>query len=85
MDLEQLAVFLIIGGVAGWLAGLILKRGGIGVIGNIIVGVVGAVLGGFVFGAVGISAGGKWIGPLITATVGSIILLWVIGFVGKKK
>ena len=47
MELEQAVVFLVIGGIAGWLAGLILKRGGLGLIGNIIIGILGAILGGW--------------------------------------
>jgi len=85
MDLEQILVFIVIGGVAGWLAGLILKGGGFGIIGNIIVGVIGAVLGGWLFGVLGISLGGEWIGPIVTATVGAVILLFVIGLVKKKS
>lgn len=84
MTLEQTAVFLLIGAIAGWLAGLIMKGGGFGVLGNIIVGVIGAVLGGWLFGLLGISVGGKWVGPIITATVGAVVLLFVIGLIRKK-
>lgn len=84
MNVEQLIVFLLIGGVAGWLAGLIMKGGGFGIIGNIIVGILGAVLGGWVFGVLGISVGGEWIGPLVTALAGALLLLFLIGFIQKK-
>ena len=50
MNMEQLIVFLLIGGVAGWLAGQIMKGGGLSIIGNIVVGVIGAVLGVWIFG-----------------------------------
>ena len=56
MSAEQLVVLLIIGGVAGWLAGLILKTGGFGIIGNVIIGVIGAFLGGWLFGIGGAHA-----------------------------
>ena len=60
MEVEQIMVFLIIGGVAGWLAGLILKGGGgFGLIGNVVVGVLGAFFGGWLFSVLGISVGGE--------------------------
>ena len=83
MNAEQLLVFLVIGAVAGWLAGLIIKGGGLGLLGNIIVGVIGAVLGGWLFKVLGISVGGEWVGALITATVGAVVLLFVVGLVKK--
>ena len=84
MEIGQIVVFLVIGGVAGWLAGLLLKRGGFGIIGNVVVGIVGAVLGGWLFGVLGISVGGEWIGPIVTATVGAVVLLIVIGLIKKS-
>ena len=66
--------FLLIGIAAGWLAGQIMKGGGFGVLGDLIVGVIGALLGGFLFGLLGITAGGL-LGSLITATVGAIVLI----------
>ena len=84
MQLEQVIVFLVIGGVAGWLAGLILKGGGFGLLGNIIVGIVGAVVGGWIFSFMGLSVGGEWIGPIVTATVGAVVLLFVVGLIKKK-
>ncbi|MDE0770555.1 MAG: GlsB/YeaQ/YmgE family stress response membrane protein [Opitutaceae bacterium] len=83
MDLDQIIIFLIIGGVAGWLAGLIFKGDGFGILGNIVIGVLGAVLGGRLFGILGISFGGETIAPVITATVGAIVLLFLIGLVKK--
>lgn len=84
MNLEQLVVFLLIGGVAGWIAGLITKGGGFGIIGNIVAGVIGAALGGWIFGVLGISVGGKWVGPLVTATAGAVALLFAVGLFLKK-
>jgi len=84
MGLEQTIVFLVIGGVAGWLAGLILKGGGFGLVGNIVVGILGALLGGWLFKVLKISIGGEWVGPIVTATVGAVILLFVIGMIKKK-
>ncbi len=75
--------FLLIGAVAGWLAGLVMKGGGFGFWINIIVGVVGGVIGGWVFGLLRIEWGGT-IGSLVTAFVGAIILLYIATLVKKK-
>jgi len=82
MDIKNLIITLLIGALAGWLAGKIMKGKGFGAIGNMVVGILGAVLGGFLFGLLGISAGG-FIGSLITATVGAIVLLYVVSFIKK--
>jgi uncharacterized membrane protein YeaQ/YmgE (transglycosylase-associated protein family) len=83
MDLQQTIVFLVIGAVAGLLAGLIIKGGGFGLVGNIIVGVLGAVIGGWLFKLLKISIGGEWLGPIVTATAGAVVLLVVIGLIKK--
>lgn len=74
--------FLLIGAVAGWLAGQLMKGRGFGILGNILVGVIGAVIGGFLFKQFGISAGGL-IGSLITAFVGAVLLLFIVGLIKK--
>jgi len=66
--------FILIGIAAGWLAGQIMKGGGFGLVGDLIVGVIGALLGGFLFGLLGLAATGL-LGSLITATVGSMVLI----------
>lgn len=73
----NLLIFLIIGAIAGWLAGMLVKGGGNGLLVNIVVGIIGAVIGGSLFGLVGVSSGGL-IGSIITATIGAVILLFVI-------
>ena len=75
--------FLLIGLVAGWLAGQIMKGGGFGLIGDLIVGVIGALLGGFLFGLLGLSAGGGLIGSLVVATVGAIVLLLLLRLIKR--
>lgn len=75
--------FILIGLVAGWLAGKIVKGGGFGVLGDIIVGVVGALLGGFLFSSLGASAGGGLLGSILVATVGAVILLLLARLVKK--
>ena len=75
--------FLLIGGVAGWLAGLIMKGKGFGILANIIVGIIGGIIGGWVFGVLGIG-GESLIWSLITALVGAIILLFIVSLFKKK-
>ncbi|MBW5799818.1 GlsB/YeaQ/YmgE family stress response membrane protein [Halomonas elongata] len=78
----SIIAWLIIGGLAGWIAGNIMRGGGFGLLGNIGVGIVGAVVGGFLFSLLGLSSGG-FIGSLVTAVVGAVVLLWVIAKVKK--
>jgi uncharacterized membrane protein YeaQ/YmgE (transglycosylase-associated protein family) len=75
--------FILIGICAGWLAGQIMKGGGFGVAGDLVVGVIGALLGGWLFGLLGLSVGGGLIGALITATVGAIVLLLLLRLVRR--
>ena len=74
----EILYFVLIGAVAGWLAGTLVRGGGFGLIGDIVVGVLGAVLGGFVFGALGIAPGAGMVGSLVVATVGAVILIVVV-------
>lgn len=82
MTFTGLLIFLAIGAVAGWLAGTIMKGGGFGLVGNIIIGIIGAMIGGHVFAMMGLSAGGL-IGSIITATVGAILLIYIIRLIRK--
>ncbi|MEM8648932.1 MAG: GlsB/YeaQ/YmgE family stress response membrane protein [Pseudomonadota bacterium] len=70
-----LIVFLVLGGLAGFIADKVMKRGN-GLLMNVLIGIAGSFVGGFLSGIVGISAGG-FVGNLIIATVGAIIFLWV--------
>ncbi|MET0277334.1 MAG: GlsB/YeaQ/YmgE family stress response membrane protein [Pseudorhodoplanes sp.] len=80
MGIESLIVWLIVGGVAGWLAGLIVKGYGFGIIGNIVVGIVGAFIAGWLLPRLGITIGTGIIAAIIHAMIGAIILLVIIGF-----
>ena len=84
MNPQELVIFLAIGAVAGWLAGMLMKKGGFGLIGNIIVGILGAIVGGFVFDFLGIRIGGDLIGSIITATAGAALLLFLVGIFKKR-
>jgi len=82
MDFRQFVIFLIVGGLAGWICGLITKGRGFGFLGNIIVGIIGAFLGGFLFRLVGIHAD-LFIGQLIFAVVGALIFVYLLRFIKK--
>jgi uncharacterized membrane protein YeaQ/YmgE (transglycosylase-associated protein family) len=69
--------FLLVGLIAGWLAGKLTKGSGFGVLGDIVIGVIGAFVGGFLFRLVGLSAGGT-IGSIIVATVGAVVLVLIV-------
>ena len=78
MPIAALIIFLLIGAVAGWLAGLIVKGGGFGLFGNMVVGIIGAFLAGWLLPRVGFALGGGLIGAVIHATIGAVILLLVV-------
>ncbi len=82
MDAQSLILFLVIGLAAGWLAGLIMKGGGFGLVGDLVVGVIGALLGGWLFSLLGISLGGI-IGSLVMALVGAMVLLFLVRLIKK--
>lgn len=81
MGLEALLLALIVGAVAGWLAGVVVKGGGFGLIGNIAVGIVGALVSGWLFPTLGFSLGGGWLGAILSAAIGAIIVLVLIRIV----
>ncbi|HEY5783133.1 MAG TPA: GlsB/YeaQ/YmgE family stress response membrane protein [Lysobacter sp.] len=78
----QLLIFLLIGALAGWLAGVIMKGRGFGVIGNIVIGVIGAFLGGWLLPKLGLHLGGD-VGTFIAALIGALILLFIVGLVKR--
>ncbi|MUL85474.1 MULTISPECIES: GlsB/YeaQ/YmgE family stress response membrane protein [unclassified Mycolicibacterium] len=75
--------YIIIGAIAGWIAGKIVKGGGEGILMNIVIGVAGALIGGFLLSFFLNTAGGGWWFTLFTAILGSVILLWLVGLVRK--
>lgn len=81
--MEHWVWFTLIGLAAGFLAGVVVKGHGFGIVGNIIVGIIGALLGGFLFRLLGLSTTGK-LGELICAFVGAIVLLFLLKFVKSK-
>lgn len=83
MELTAILITLLIGAVAGWLAGLIVRGGGFGLIGDIIVGIVGAIIAGWLFPRIGFALGGGIVGAIISATLGAVILLLIIRLVKR--
>jgi uncharacterized membrane protein YeaQ/YmgE (transglycosylase-associated protein family) len=83
MQVEVLLILLLIGAAAGFLAGIIVKGYGFGVVGNIVVGIVGSVLGGWLLPQLGLFPGGSIIGQIISATIGAVVLLVLISFVRR--
>lgn len=87
MTLESLIIWLIVGALAGFLAGLIVKGYGFGLVGNIVVGIVGAFIAGWLLPLAGVSfsLGNALITSIVYATIGAVILLLLIGLVRRAR
>ncbi len=83
MDSHSLIAWLVIGAIAGWLAGTFVKGGGFGLLGDIVVGIVGAFIGGWLAGVLHIHVGTGWISAIITAAAGAIVLLVILRLVRR--
>jgi uncharacterized membrane protein YeaQ/YmgE (transglycosylase-associated protein family) len=75
--------FILIGLIAGWLAGQLVKGGGFGVVGDIVVGILGALIGGYLFRSLGAAAGGGLLGSILVATLGAIILIVILRLIRR--
>ena len=78
MPVETLLIWLLVGAVAGWLAGMIVKGGGFGLLGDIVVGIVGAFAGGWLLPRLGIQLGVGLVGVIVSATIGAVLLLLIL-------
>ena len=74
---------LIIGGIAGWLAGKIVRGAGFGLIGNIVIGIIGAFLASWLLPQLGVGLGTGWIREIINATIGGVIILVILSLVKR--
>jgi uncharacterized membrane protein YeaQ/YmgE (transglycosylase-associated protein family) len=83
MEAQGLLIWLVIGAIAGWLAGTLVKGGGFGLVGDIIVGIVGAFVGGFLAGALHISIGSGIVSSILTATVGAVLLILLVRMIKR--
>ncbi len=72
-------IALVIGGIAGWLAGLVVEGMGFGLVGNVVVGIIGAIIAAFLFPWLGISLGGGFVAAIVQPMIGAIIFLLILG------
>ncbi len=77
MSLESLAIFLLIGLIAGWLAGVVMRGSGYGVVADIIIGILGSLVGGFLFSLLGLGASG-FLGSIVVAFFGAVVLILIM-------
>ena len=75
--------WIVVGGIAGWLAGKVMSGGGFGVLMDIILGIVGGIIGGWIFGMLGVFPGFGIIGSIIVAFIGACILVWLTRVIKK--
>ena len=83
MSSHSLIAWLVIGAIAGWLAGTFVKGGGFGLIGDIVVGIIGAFIGGWLAGVLHIHLGNGWVTAIVTAAVGAALLLMILRLVRR--
>lgn len=83
MAAHGIIAWLIIGAVAGWLAGMVVGGGGFGLIGDIVIGIIGAFAGGWLAGVLHINIGNGFIASIITATVGAVILILLLRLIRR--
>jgi uncharacterized membrane protein YeaQ/YmgE (transglycosylase-associated protein family) len=81
----EILVTLLIGALAGWLGSVLYRGSGLGLIGNIIVGIAGSFLGFWLLGKLGLSLGTGWIAAILTGAIGAIIILFLFNLIFKKK
>jgi uncharacterized membrane protein YeaQ/YmgE (transglycosylase-associated protein family) len=88
IDPVFIGIWLVIGAIAGWLASLIVTGGGLGLIGDIIVGIVGAVIAGYLLPTLGIYTGDGFAAAIVNAVIGAVVLLVIVrlgkGLIPKK-
>ena len=83
MDPTEIVIWLVIGAIAGWLAGLLIRGGGYGLIGDILVGIIGAVIAGYLLPLVGIHLGAGFVRSVINAFIGACLLLAALRLVRR--
>jgi uncharacterized membrane protein YeaQ/YmgE (transglycosylase-associated protein family) len=76
--------YIIIGLIAGWLAGKIMRGAGFGLIGNILIGILGAVVGGWLFGVLGFAVSSGFWGSIITATIGAVVAIFIARLIAGR-
>ena len=81
----EILVTIIIGALAGWLGSMIYKGSGLGILGNIVVGIIGSFVGYWLLGKLGVSLGTGWLGAILTGAIGAIIILVILNLLFKKR
>ncbi|NMC37562.1 MAG: GlsB/YeaQ/YmgE family stress response membrane protein [Bacteroidales bacterium] len=81
----EIIVTLIIGAAAGWLGSMIYKGKGLGIIWNIVVGILGSFLGYWLLGKLGVNLGAGWLGAILTGAIGAIIILFLVNLIFRNK
>lgn len=83
MSLESFLIICLIGGIAGWLAGLIIKGRGFGLVGNIVIGILGAFVGSWLLPRLGIAIGIGYVAAIMNALIGALVILLLIGLIRR--
>ena len=83
MAVETILIWLVVGAVAGWLAGVIVKGGGFGLLGDIVVGIIGAFVGGWLLAKLGVHIGVGIVATIASATIGAVALLLILRLVRR--
>jgi uncharacterized membrane protein YeaQ/YmgE (transglycosylase-associated protein family) len=83
METQSLIIILLLGALAGWLAGLVFQGGGLGLLGNIVVGIIGGFIGYWLLPKlnVNIDTGRGWLNYVLTAAIGAVVLLALINII----
>ena len=88
MDAQSIIIVLLLGAAAGWLGGLVFQGGGLGLLGNIVVGIVGGFIGYWLLPKLGvrINTGTPWLNYVLTAAIGAVVLLALINIIfGRNR
>jgi len=87
MKTESIIIILVLGAVAGWLGGLVFKGSGLGLIGNIVVGILGGFVGYWLLPKLGvkISTGEGWLNYILTAGIGAVVILALLNIIFRKN
>ena len=83
--MEGIVITLILGAIAGWLGSLFYQGSSLGLIGNIVVGILGSYIGNWCFGKLGVSLGSGLIGSILTAAIGAFVLLAIVNLIARNR
>jgi uncharacterized membrane protein YeaQ/YmgE (transglycosylase-associated protein family) len=83
IGIDSIIIMLIVGAIAGWLAGLIMQGFGFGLIWNIVIGIVGAFIGVWLLRQLGVMPGSGFVGSIVNAVIGAVVLLVIVGFIKR--